>query len=167
MSVSRDIAGTWVAPRRVAARLLAKPPSEARMLAWLMLGLVLFLGARLPGLARQAHLSDGTLPFAGLVAGTALGSLVFAPLLFYGLAALGGLAARAFGAAVPGWAARAALFWAVLAVSPAMLLAGLVAGFADPGPVTTLTGTLAGAAFLVFWVAGLRAAAAHSRAAAV
>ena len=166
MTVSRDIATTWVRPRRVYARLLADPGNEARALAWLMGGLFLFLVARLPALARQAELSRGEMPFAGLVAATALGSLVFAPLVFYGLAAAGGLAARAFGARISGWSARAALFWAVLAVAPAMLLRGLVAGLAGPGVASSLAGTLAGAGFFVFWVVGLREAAARTRAAA-
>lgn len=166
MSISRDIAATWARPRRVYARLLAGPAEEGRALAWLMGGLMLALVARLPALARQAHLSGGEPPFAGLVAATALGMLVFAPLLFYALAALGGVVARILGAPVTGWAARAALFWALLACAPALLLNGLVAGFVGPGPGATLTGALAGAAFLVFWVVGLRQAGADARRAA-
>ena len=38
-----------------------------------------------------------------------------------------------------------------------MLLQGLVASLIGPGPQMTAVNLLAGAAFVVFWVAGLRA----------
>ena len=54
---------------------------------------------------------------------------------------------------------RLALFWALLAVAPAMLLSGLTEGFAGPGAALTLTRVVAGLGFLVIWGAGLRALA--------
>ena len=43
------------------------------------------------------------------------------------------------------------------ATAPVMLLGGLVAGLVGPGPGLTLVHAVAGAAFLLFWIAGLRA----------
>jgi hypothetical protein len=162
MSVSRDIAATWLGPRRVYDRLLARPADEGRVLAWLIGGLGLTFVARLPELSRQAYLSGGEPPLVGLVAGTLLGTLIFAPLLFYLLAGLGWLGARLFGRPVSGWAARAVLFWAVLAAAPAILMHGLVAGFIGPGPALSVVAAVAGAAFLLFWFVGLRVAGADA-----
>lgn len=165
MPATQDIVATWTRPRRVYRRLLAGPAEEGRVLAWLMAGLLLLFVARLPELSRQAYLSDGELPFAGLALATGLGTLIFAPLLFFALAALGQLAARAFGPPVTGWQARVALFWGLLAVSPAMLLRGLVAAFIGPGPALAGVSALTGVAFVLFWVAGLWEAGARARAA--
>ena len=52
---------------------------------------------------------------------------------------------------------RLALFWALLAVSPAMLLAGLTAGLVGPGAALGVTRAVAGIGFLVIWGAGLHA----------
>ncbi len=54
---------------------------------------------------------------------------------------------------------RLALFWALLAIAPAMLLAGLTAGLVGPGPALGVTRAVAGLGFLVIWGAGLRALA--------
>ncbi len=45
---------------------------------------------------------------------------------------------------------------ALLAVAPAMLLAGLVEGFVGPGAALSLVRVVAGFGFLVIWGAGLR-----------
>ena len=61
-------------------------------------------------------------------------------------------------------AARIALFWALLAVTPLMLLQGLVAAFAGPGAAPDVTGVAVFAVFLWFWLAGLAAGIAAWRA---
>ncbi|MGG7646354.1 YIP1 family protein [Rhodovulum sp. YNF3179] len=155
MSVARDILRTYRAPRETLRRLLSDGPSEGRALTWLMAAAVLLFAAQLPALAREAHLSGGDPPFAALASGALLGAVVIAPLMFYGLAALSHLVARIFGGQ-GGWlGARIALFWALLAAAPLMLLRGLVAGFIGAGPALTITGSLAGGVFLFFWLAGL------------
>ena len=50
-----------------------------------------------------------------------------------------------------------ALVWALAAVAPVMLLQGLTTGFLGPGPAVAVVNLLAGGAFLVFWISGLRA----------
>ena len=77
---------------------------------------------------------------------------------FYLLAALGHLAARLFGGRGSFFGARIALFWALLAVTPLMLLQGLVAAFIGPGAGLTAIGLLVFAVFLWFWFSGLAAA---------
>ncbi|PWE33112.1 YIP1 family protein [Maritimibacter sp. 55A14] len=158
MSTARRVLRSYVAPCAVARQNLAEGPTEARVLAWLMAALALIFAAQLPELARHAHLSGGEPPFEALAAGAALGSLLLAPLLFYMLAAFGWTLPRLLGRRITGLVARVALFWAVLAAAPLMLLRGLVAGFIGPGQALEITGFLAGLAFLVFWGAGLREA---------
>ena len=51
-----------------------------------------------------------------------------------------------------------ALFWALLASAPLMLLHGLVAGFIGPGAAQTLVGVLWLAVLGWFWFTGLRLA---------
>ncbi|MEC9311148.1 MAG: YIP1 family protein, partial [Pseudomonadota bacterium] len=53
------------------------------------------------------------------------------------------------------YAARMALFWALLASAPVFLLNGLMEGFVGPSLQTSLTSALALVVFLWFWLAGL------------
>ena len=64
---------------------------------------------------------------------------------------------RLAGVRISGRQARLALIWALAAVAPVMLLAGLVQGFLGEGPGLTLVHAVAGLSFIAFWVAGLRA----------
>ena len=91
--------------------------------------------------------------------GAILAVLFVMPLLAYALAALVAALSRLTSKPVSGLESRLALFWALLAVSPAMLLAGLTAGLVGPGLPLALTHWLAGLGFLVIWGAGLRALA--------
>ncbi|MDU8945602.1 YIP1 family protein [Ovoidimarina sediminis] len=154
MSVTWDILRTYRAPREVVRRRAGGVPSEARALAVLLAGCLLLFVARLPALRRQAF-DDPSVPFEGLVAGALVGVMFMAPLLFYVLAALSHLVAKLVGGAGTWYGARVALFWALLAAAPAFLLSGLVQGFVGQGVAVSITGTLAGAVFLVFWVMGL------------
>lgn len=153
MSVARDIAATYRGPGRVIARILAAGQREDRALAYLMAACVLMFIAQLPKLARQAHLTGDDLNM--LLAGALLGLVFIAPLMFYGLAWLSHLVARILGGHGTFWSARMALFWALLAASPLILLHGLVAGFIGPGPQLTVVGLVWCAAFLWFWGIGL------------
>jgi uncharacterized membrane protein len=158
VSVVLDILRTWRAPRAVSARRMEGAPREDRALAILLGGCALVFIAQLPRLAREAWL-DPTIPFDGRMAGALFGWLMLMPLVFYALAALIYLILRAAGAATTGYRARMALFWGLLASSPAWLLAGLMAGFAGESAGTTLFQALAVGGFLIFAGAGLVAAA--------
>lgn len=156
MAVTRDIVATYRGPGPVMERLLGMGPREDRALAFVMGFCILAFIAQLPGLARQAHLQDQDLSM--LMGGALLGSVVILPLMLYVLAGLSHLASRLFGGQGTGYGARLALFWALLASSPLVLLNGLVAGFIGSGPALTAVGAVWFAVFLWFWITCLRRA---------
>ena len=106
---------------------------------------------------RPATPARGALPRRLLARGCVLALLATVP-VFYALAALAHLVARLFGAKGSWYGARIALFWALLAVSPLMLLQGLVAGFLGQGVQLSLISGLVFVAFLAIWGAGMRVA---------
>ena len=146
MALISDIGESWRRPRVVVRRLLARGRSEPFAFSFLLIFLALALLAISPGLARQA---DGTPLFPRLYA-TSLGLLATIP-VWYLLAALGHLAARALGGKGSYYGGRLALFWSLVAISPAMLVQGLV----GVGLAANLLGLAVGAGFLVFWVLAL------------
>jgi len=150
MSLSSDIAATYLRPRRVMQRHLAIGPREDRALMYLILSCVLIFLAQWPRLGRQSHF-DESVPFDALIGGALLGWLFIAPLGLYGLAALSHLLARAVGGNGSWYGARLALFWALLAATPLWLLNGLAVGVIGSGAARGLTGLVALAAFLIFW----------------
>lgn len=91
--------------------------------------------------------------------GALLAVMFMMPLLAYALAELVAFLSRLTPWPVASQDSRLALFWALLAIAPAMLLSGLTEGFAGPGAALTLTRAVAGLGFLVIWGAGLRALA--------
>jgi len=124
---------------------------EPLALATLMGACALMFVAEWPGLARQAQL-DPAVPLDARIGGALL-SVVFAlPLALYVLAMLSHLVARAMGGQGSGFAARMALFQALLAAAPVALLYGLIDGLAGPGPAATLAGLLWGLGFLWLWL---------------
>ena len=79
------------------------------------------------------------------------------PLVLYALGTASHMIAKVFSGKGSAYHARFALFWALLAASPAWLIWGLVAGFVGAGVWMQLTGAVALGAFLLFWAMGLRA----------
>lgn len=155
MSLSREILATYRGPGAVVTRLLAQGPREDRALMLVMAACALFFIAQMPALARQAHVQETELN--PLLGGALLAWLVIAPLLFYALAFVAQIVAKLFGGKGSGYGARLALFWALLAAAPLVLLNGLVAGFMGAGPQLTLVGLIWFAVFLWFWLSGMRA----------
>ncbi len=153
MSLSRNIVATYSGPGRVMERLLALGQREDRALAYLMGACVLMFVAQTPRLAREAHLTGQELNM--LLGATLLGWVFIAPLLLYGLACLGRLIGKVLGGQGSMYSARLALFWALLAASPLILLHGLVAGFIGPGLELQLVGFAWFVTFLWFWGASL------------
>lgn len=156
MPVTTDIVATYRGPGRVLSRLLAAGPREDRALVILMGGCLVMFVAQWPRLARQSHQTGEDMQM--LLAGSLFGILFVLPLMLYALSFLSYLVIRIFGAKPGSYRARLALFWALLAASPVMLLWGLVAGFIGPGTQLNLTGVIWLIAFLWFWIAGLRQA---------
>ncbi len=158
MPVTSDIVKTWRAPRRVVSEILAQGPREDRAIAWLMVSCGLIFVAQWPRLTRESLETGDEL--SRLVAYEALGWIFVWPLLFYGIAAVSWLLLRLVRVRISAFAARTALFWAFLSAVPAGLLYGLQSGLNGSGPATQLVGAIWLGAILVFWVQGLRAAAA-------
>lgn len=150
MAVAVDIITTYRAPRMVVRRLLADNPSDARMLAYLMLACGLIFAGQWPRLKRESLL-DGTIPFEALVGGALFAWLIIAPLALYGMAALSRMIWKVLGGKGCYATARLSLFWSLLAATPLWLLDGIIAGFFGPGVELTLTGLAALAVFIIFW----------------
>jgi len=152
MPVTRDIVATYKGPRRVVRRLLDIGQREDRALVILVAACGVIFIAQWPRLAREAHLTGQELnPMLG---GTLLAWVFIAPLILYTLALISHGIARVLGAKGTAYGARLALFWALLATSPIMLLHGLVAGFIGPGPGLQAVGLIWLGFFGWFWVAG-------------
>ena len=159
MAVSSDILGTWRSPRAVIARLLSIGPREDRSIAYLMAGCLLIFVAQWPRLSRIAYEAGTELD--RLIAYEFLSWLVIWPLLFYGLAAALHAGMRLLRRRSAPWSARVALFWALLAASPAGLLYGLLSGLVGQTTGVHIVGAIWLVAFVIFVVQGLRAGEAH------
>ncbi|MTE01439.1 hypothetical protein GIY56_14215 [Paracoccus sp. YIM 132242] len=147
---------SWVAPRRVVRGLSAMP--ERVKLVVLMAAMLVFLVAQAPAHARLAQL-DPSVPFEARMGGALLAVMFLMPVLAYAVASLVTLLSRLTPWHLTQEDSRLALFWALLAVAPAMLLAGLVAGLVGPGPALAVVQAICGAGFLMIWGAGIAALA--------
>ncbi|GFE48254.1 hypothetical protein So717_00070 [Roseobacter cerasinus] len=156
MAVTRNIRATYRNPGKTLRGLLALGQREDRALAYLMAGCVVVFIAQMPRLAREAHLRDQDLNM--LLGGSLMAWVFIAPLLLYCVAALSHLAAKLLRGQGSYYGARLALFWALLASSPVMLLNGLIAGFIGPGLELQVIGLVWFLLFMWFWVSGLIAA---------
>lgn len=146
------IVQSWWAPGRVVGTLRGMP--DRVLIVILMLALLVFLIAQAPEHARAAHL-DPSVPMQARMGGALLAVMFMMPLLAYGVASLVAALSRLTSHPIEPVDSRLALFWALLAVSPAMLLAGLTAGLVGPGAALTATRAVAGIGFVVIWSAGL------------
>jgi len=160
MAVTQDILRTWRHPRLVMRGLLADVPSEARALAFLIVGCILVFVSQWPRLAREAagfELPAGTeAPDLTAALTHALYAwVILAPLMFYAIAAVSHLIAKVVGGKGTFYTARVALFWSLLATAPMLLLYGLLAGFQGPVASTQLVGGIWLAGFVIIWVLSL------------
>lgn len=149
MTVSTDLVATWWRPRAVLRQLLARGRSEPFAFSLLLVFLILAFVSQWPAAARAAYL-EGEASAWPRILPTAYGLLAAIPFL-YGFAALGHLAARAMGGQGSWYGARIALFWALAAVGPLMLLQGLVSGMIGPGPALSAVTLVVAVAFLWLW----------------
>lgn len=166
MPVVPDILSSYRRPRAVIARKLAEGVREDRALVTVMGACALIFVAQWPAVSREAHLAliqaeaNGTpldqVPTLQALMGSRLFALVFvAPLIFYGIAAISHLVARMFGGKGSPYAARLALFWALLCTTPLILFQGLLAGFLGAGAATSVVGVLVLLVFLTLWISML------------
>ena len=152
MSTTRYIMATYRGPGTVVRNLLAQGEREDRALIYLVLGCLLIFVAQTPRLAREAFLTGEDLSM--LMGGTLMAWLFIMPLVLYAIGWVSYLLARILGGDISSFAARLALFWALLASCPVMLLWGLTAGFVGPGVEMNGVGLLWLTVFLCFWILG-------------
>lgn len=154
MSAVRDIVATYRGPRRVIRRILDAGINEPRALVILLAGCAVMFIAQWPRLSRLSVESGE--PLNPLLGGALIGLMFYLPLALYALALVSwGLLRIAGGSGTTSYGARIALFWALLASAPIMLLWGLTAGFVGPGPALSVVGVLWCAMFLWVWLSGL------------
>lgn len=156
MSVTTDIVQSWWQPKAVIGRHLQRPKSEPFAFSLLVAFLVLAFVSLWPALSRQTVLQPEVLMVQRLVA-AGLALLASIP-LWYLLSAVSHWIAKALGGQGDHYTARLALFAALLAITPGMLLQGLVAGMIGPGVQRDLVAALVGLAFLWIWISMLREA---------
>ena len=108
MSLVPDIVESWRAPRRVLRRHMARPRSEAFLFTFLFTFLLIAFVAQAPYAARLAHFQP-EVPMPQRLFAAFLGLIATLP-LWYGLAALSRLVARALGGQGSWYGARLALF---------------------------------------------------------
>jgi hypothetical protein len=154
MSVTLDILRAWRNPRGVLRARLAEGVREDRALATVMGACFLIFVSRWPELSRMAHL-DPSVPLEARLGTTLFVMLFVVPLVLYLVAAVSHLIARLFGGRGNWFSSRLALFWALLALTPAMLLLGLVRGFLGEGGSATTLGGVVFAGFLYLWISML------------
>ncbi|MBQ1202535.1 MAG: hypothetical protein IIX61_01790 [Loktanella sp.] len=167
MPVTSDIVRTWRAPRAVMRDILAQGRREDRAIAYLLIACFLIFVAQLPRLSRLAtgfDLAPGAeIPAMDrLVAYEFLAWLMVWPLFLYFLAAIVHLIARAIGGKGSMYSARIALFWTMLATSPAILLHGMTRGLIGPGIEANIVGAVWLAAFVIIWFQSMREAESKS-----
>ena len=130
---------------------------EDRALAVIMGAGALLFVAQWPILSRAAYL-DPAMPLEARLGGALMACLFVLPLLGYGVAQLSHLVARLFGGQGSAFGARLALFWALLAITPAMLFQGLLVGFLGQTAAVIGCQVLVMLAFLWIWLSMLNEA---------
>jgi hypothetical protein len=133
------------------ARQVSAGLSEPRALVHLLLACALLWLASVPRAMREAEAIDIDDSLTAALAAHLFGYLVLAPLIFYGLAVLVRLAARAFGGLGDYLGARAALFWSLLVGAPLALMLALFGVVAQPAPWAASVAPWLACGALAFW----------------
>lgn len=135
MSLTANILRSYRDPAAVVRGLALGDLREPQVMFFALLACGLIFVAQWPGLSRAATL-DPSVTFEQRMGGAMFGIMFLLPLVLYALAGLLQLGLRLAGASVPGIFARLALFWALLVVTPLMLLQGGLSAFLGSGAVS-------------------------------
>lgn len=154
MAITSDIIESWRRPRVVVRRHMSRGRSEPFAFSVLLTALILLYVSLTPFLAREAFLHPEQ-PLPQRLFGAALAIAATFP-VWYLLAALGHLVARLLGGKGSFYGGRIALFWALVAASPAILCVGMVQGLSGLGMAANIAGMAAAVVFLGFWGIMLR-----------
>ncbi|MDD7972531.1 YIP1 family protein [Roseinatronobacter alkalisoli] len=157
MSLTLNIARSYRDPAQVVRGLLGQGVREPQVLFFNLLSCGLIFVAQWPRLSRDATL-DPSVTFEQRMGGALFAVMFLLPLILYALAwALqGGL--RLARMPVPGLWARLALFWALLAVTPLMLVQGGLSALLGPVGAVQAFGFVVAGAFIYILGFGVRAA---------
>lgn len=156
MSLMRNIARSYRAPGKVVSGLARDDLREPQVLFFGLLACGLIYVAQWPGLSRAATL-DPSVTFEQRMGGALFGVMFLLPLVLYAIAGVLQFALRLVGRAAPGLYVRLAFFWALLAVTPLMLVQGGMIAFLGAHPAVTAFGFVVAGAFLYILGAGLHA----------
>ena len=158
MSALADIVAFHLRPRFVARKRLTETVSEGQAFCYLILACLLLFFIQLPEMLCFVANGESHLPFDAVASAQLIGALVFAPLFFYFLSAVAGLAIRVTNRRLAWRDSRVALFWALLASVPSMMVLGLVRVLTQSAIILWPLSALTGMIFLLFWASGLREA---------
>lgn len=153
MPVTNDIVKSWHSPRVVMRSHLSRGRSEPWAFTLLVAFMVVAFIAQWPRASRVTSMTP-EVPLSPQLLAIGLGILALIP-VWYLLAAISHWITKLAGGQGDHYGARLALFWALVTVSPLMLLQGLVTGMIGPGPGLTMITALTGFSFLVFWILNL------------
>jgi len=155
MAVTNDIFRSWRSPRAVMRAHLDQGQREDRALAYLMAACIIIFIAQWPRLSRIAAGFEGsggeTESLSQLIAYEFFAWLMIWPLMFYAIAGVSHVWSKIRRKGGTWYTSRLALFWTLLATTPAALLYGLMAGFLGPVDGTRLVGGIWLLAFVVIW----------------
>ena len=118
---------------RALGRQIESGAGEERALGWVMVATVLLIIAQSPSTYRNvlaSGVSAEDLPATMVM--SVVFTLFLGPLTFYGIAALAHVIARIGGATGPYLNARLALFWALLCVTPLVLIVAVLGNVLNP-----------------------------------
>ncbi|MBC8410341.1 MAG: hypothetical protein H8E12_16715 [Rhodobacteraceae bacterium] len=107
---------------------LSEGISETKVFIWLLIACFLQFLARLPLLSREAHLDIDGPSLVSMIGGVLIGSIFLAPLVFYALSMLLCFVFRLWFRDLNWIYFRGAFFWSLLAISPLVLVRGILVG---------------------------------------
>ncbi len=155
MAVSTHMFRSWRRPKEVMRHLLTAGQREDRLVGYVMGACLLIYIAQWPRLMRvdqfELYGPDGASDFQMNAGVSFFAIMIVWPLALYALAAITHILAKPLQTKGTHYGARLALFWALLASTPLLLLHGLTMGFIGPGTAASAVGFVWLCLFLWIW----------------
>ncbi len=156
MSLVQNIVRSYREPGEVVSALARGDLREPQVLFFALLACGLIFVAQWPVLSRDAAL-DSSVTFEQRMGGALFGVMFLLPLMLYIIAGILQLGLRLFAGKVSGLHVRLAFFWALLSITPLMMLERGLSAFLGAHPVVTVFGFVVALVFLYILGAGVRA----------
>jgi len=128
VSTVQLILASYLSPTKAFTQKLGEGVSETKIFIWLLVSCFLSFLARLPLLSREVHLDVNGPPLDSMIGGVLVSFIFMAPLVFYGLSVILCLLFRVWFNDLKWLYFRGAFFWSLLAVSPLVLVRGVLVG---------------------------------------